>query len=83
MADLNSQATGKVDKPCDTSKSQIPEKNGASEQVVKDKENLEPVLPKLSAADFRVYNHMAEHMQYFVGLPDSKSVVFLMSPKAN
>lgn len=23
-------------------------------------------LPKLSAADFRVYNHMAEHMEYYV-----------------
>ena len=25
----------------------------------------EPTLPKLSAADFRVYNKMAEHMNYF------------------
>lgn len=23
-------------------------------------------LPNLSAADFRVYNHMAEHMEYYV-----------------
>jgi hypothetical protein len=26
----------------------------------------EPALPKLSAADFRIYNSMAEHMEYFV-----------------
>ena len=26
----------------------------------------EEKLPKLSAADFRVYNSMAEHMEYFV-----------------
>ncbi|RAL62244.1 hypothetical protein DID88_004814 [Monilinia fructigena] len=29
------------------------------------KEKKEEVLPKLSAADFRVYNSMAEHMEYF------------------
>ncbi|KAA8573018.1 hypothetical protein EYC84_003561 [Monilinia fructicola] len=29
------------------------------------KEKKEEALPKLSAADFRVYNSMAEHMEYF------------------
>lgn len=28
----------------------------------------EGILPKLSMADFRVYNGMAEHMDYFVGI---------------
>jgi hypothetical protein len=28
-------------------------------------------LPKLSMADFRTYNHMAEHMEYFVRLSSS------------
>lgn len=32
------------------------------------KEKKEEALPKLSAADFRVYNSMAEHMEYFVRL---------------
>lgn len=32
-----------------------------------EKEKAEEALPKLSAADFRVYNSMAEHMEYFVG----------------
>ena len=30
-------------------------------------EPKEEKLPKLSLADFRVYNSMAEHMEYFVG----------------
>ena len=29
-------------------------------------------IPKMSAADFRVYNSMAEHMEYFVS-PHSRS----------
>lgn len=28
----------------------------------------EETLPKLSMADFRTYNGMAEHMEYFVGI---------------
>ncbi|CZR59162.1 uncharacterized protein PAC_09054 [Phialocephala subalpina] len=35
------------------------------EEVKKEEEAEEPTLPKLSAADFRVYNSMAEHMDYF------------------
>ena len=34
-------------------------------EVEKEKEKL----PKLSAADFRTYNSMAEHMEYFVSIP--------------
>jgi hypothetical protein len=29
----------------------------------------EQKLPKLSMADFRTYNNMAEHMEYFVSVP--------------
>ena len=28
----------------------------------------EETLPKLSMADFRIYNSVAEHMDYFVGI---------------
>jgi len=73
MADLNQKAMGEMDKPCPTAEgSTTIAENGATEQVVKDKaeeENAKPVLPKLSAADFRVYNNMAEGMQYYVSLP--------------
>ncbi len=36
-----------------------------------EKKEEEVKLPKLSAADFRVYNSMAEHMEYFVRLAPS------------
>ncbi|KAL3426948.1 hypothetical protein PVAG01_00457 [Phlyctema vagabunda] len=41
--------------------------NKAREEALKEKEEdkEEEKLPKLSAADFRVYNSMAEHMEYF------------------
>jgi hypothetical protein len=45
----------------------------ATEQALADKakgeRKAEPLLPKLSAADFRAYNSMAEHMDYFVSFP--------------
>ena len=45
--------------------------NRVREEALKEKaaeeKKEEPQLPKLSAADYRVYNSMAEHMQYFVG----------------
>jgi protein-disulfide isomerase len=36
------------------------------EKEAKEEEKEEKVLPKLSAAEFRVYNRMAEHMDMFV-----------------
>ena len=36
-------------------------------QVVAESKEEEK-LPKLSGADFRIYNRMAEHMEYFVGI---------------
>ena len=44
-------------------------KEEALKNVEDEKEKLEAVeemLPKLSASDFRVYNHMAENMNYYV-----------------
>lgn len=35
----------------------------------KQEEKKEPELKKLSAAEFRAYNSMAEHMEYFVSFP--------------
>lgn len=43
----------------------VPEKKEERKEVVKEKE---PELKKLSAAEFRAYNSMAEHMEYFVSL---------------
>ena len=36
------------------------------EEVERSNVSVDEKLPKLSAADFRVYNSMAEHMEYFV-----------------
>lgn len=41
------------------------------EEEEEEKKEEEPKLPKLTPAEFRVYNHMAEHMEYFVGHPPS------------
>ena len=47
------------------------EDNNIEDEIVKPAECPKPQaepLPKLSAADFRVYNRMAEHMDYYVRL---------------
>lgn len=36
-------------------------------KIEKKEEKKEEALPKLSAADFKIYNSMADHMEYFVG----------------
>lgn len=50
----------------------ILEENKVREEAVKtiekEEKKEEPALPKLSAAEFRAYNSMAEHMEYFVSL---------------
>jgi hypothetical protein len=53
---------------------EILQKNEVREEAIKDidaakKESAPEAkkLPKLSAAEFRAYNSMAEHMEYFVG----------------
>ncbi|KAH6684218.1 hypothetical protein B0J14DRAFT_466340 [Halenospora varia] len=47
----------------------ILEENKVREEAVKtiekEEKKEEPALPKLSAAEFRAYNSMAEHMEYF------------------
>lgn len=51
---------------------QEPESRAQAVQKKKDVENSKELqaekLPKLSAADFRVYNSMADHMEYFVSI---------------
>lgn len=37
-----------------------------------------PVLPPLSSEDFKVYNRMAEQMDYFVGAPCSSNPSILV-----
>ena len=39
--------------------------NGAAKPTESSESKVE-ALPKLSPAEFRIYNHMAEHMDYFV-----------------
>jgi len=48
------------------------EEKAEDKKVEKEKleeEKEEEKLPKLSAAEFRAYNSMAEHMEYFVSFP--------------
>jgi hypothetical protein len=72
MADLHKEREiAEIDdlaKPAGPCEAEILGKNEALKSHVKEeeKEKLEEKLPKLSAADFRVYNSMAEHMEYFV-----------------
>jgi hypothetical protein len=69
MADLNKEELAKVDrlsKPAEQ-ECEMLGKSGASKAEVEG-EKEEPKLPKLSAAEFRAYNSMAEHMEYFVSL---------------
>jgi len=71
--DLSKESLSEVDRltePAETCESEILGKNEGREKALKDVEaeskKEEPKLPKLSAADFGVYNSMAEHMEYFV-----------------
>jgi hypothetical protein len=72
MADLHKEEeiaeTDDLAKPAGPCEAVILDKNEALKTQAKEeeKEKVEEKLPKLSAADFRVYNSMAEHMEYFV-----------------
>lgn len=72
MADLNKEDLGEVDrlaKPAEEECDLLGKNEGREEalkEVVEEKKEEEPKLPKLSAAEFRAYNSMAEHMDYFV-----------------
>ena len=72
MADLKSEEMGEVERlagPAGPCEGEILGKKAAGEEALdkdSEKKKLEPALPKLSAADFRTYNTMAETMEYFV-----------------
>ncbi len=74
MADLNKEELENVDrlaepaaKECEIlGKNALREEALEEEKAEKKKKEEEPKLPKLSAAEFRIYNSMAEHMEYFV-----------------
>lgn len=79
MADLQKEQEA-MDKmaepPCNeaeilksSQKADISKATDKKEEVIATEEA--PKLPKLSAADFRTYNSMAEHMDYFVRTPPS------------
>jgi hypothetical protein len=73
MADLNKEELEKVDRLAEPAakECEILGKNALREEALEEekaeKKEEEPKLPKLSAAEFRIYNSMAEHMEYFVG----------------
>lgn len=77
MADLSAESKEEVERlpePCDN-EAELLGKIEAPEEALESKKeeegSAEPVeekLPKLSAADFKIYNNMAEHMDYFVGV---------------
>ncbi|KAG0648344.1 hypothetical protein D0Z07_5179 [Hyphodiscus hymeniophilus] len=72
MSDLKAEDMDEVERlaepavPCE---GEMLGKNAGREEALKEAEEAkkeeEPPLPKLSAAEFRAYNSMAEHMNYF------------------
>lgn len=70
MADMAKKDRAEVNRlaePCER-ENEILDGNPARDAALKKAEEakVEQKLPKLSAAEFRVYNSMAEHMEYFV-----------------
>ena len=61
MADLKQEQVDEVNRPAEPASKEA-EILGCNQEVEKE----EVKLPKLSAAEFRTYNSMAEHMEYFV-----------------
>lgn len=71
MTDLKAGALEEVERlaePAGPCEGEMLGKNVGCEEVQKDEAaaKQEETLPKLSAAEFRAYNSMAEHMEYFV-----------------
>jgi hypothetical protein len=73
MADLKTEEMGEMERlvePAGPCESEILGKNAAREEALdealEEEKKEEPALPKLSAAEFRAYNSMAEHMEYYV-----------------
>ena len=77
MADLNKEELESLDRLAEPAakECEILGKNELREEKVEEKKEEEPKLPKLSAAEFRTYNSMAEHMEYFV----SSLLIFIQS----
>jgi hypothetical protein len=71
MADLNQEQIDEVNRLAEpaSKEADILGCNEARKEAEKEVEEEEVKLPKLSAADFRTYNSMAEHMEYFVSFP--------------
>lgn len=79
MSDLSAESKAEVDRLAQpvSNEAEILNDNVVREEALKDKAKVvkedkpeEVKLPKLSAADERVYNSMAEHMEYVVVNPD-------------
>jgi hypothetical protein len=73
MSDLSKELQKEVERlaePAAPCEAEILGKNEGREEALKEVEpaKVEKELPKLSAAEFRVYNSMAENMEYFVSL---------------
>jgi hypothetical protein len=81
MSDLKAERSVELEQPAQPAQpasieAETLERNKGCEETLTNKateetpaaveKNEEPKLPKLSAADFRAYNSMAEHMEYFV-----------------
>jgi hypothetical protein len=77
MSDLKKEEMAGVERLAEPAakEAEIPGGSKAREEAVKAKEEEqekgkeEVKLPKLSAADFKTYNSLAERMEYFVRLP--------------
>ena len=78
MADLKAEELGEAERlaePAGPCEGEILGTNKGREEALqeaaaaKEEEVVEAPLPKLSAAEFRAYNSMAEHMEYFVSAP--------------
>jgi len=68
MSDMDAEskaAVNEINKPAKT-EAEILKEPPAQTVEKKDAEPEVEKLPKLSASDFRAYNTMAEHMEYFV-----------------
>ena len=69
MADLHKEELAEVDrlvKPAEKECDMLGKSKALKEEVPVEEKKDEPALPKLTAAEFRAYNSMAEHMEYFV-----------------
>lgn len=72
MGDISIEQKGEAERLAQpaANEAQILKNNKVRKEALKEvKEESKPALPKLSAAEFKLYNSLADHMQYFVRLP--------------